>query len=413
MLPMFDNIYAREFYLNKIRGFYRDDMIKVVTGVRRCGKSSFIKSVANDLEASGVSAKNIIYMDLDSKQYLKVTTPDALEKAIDERLGGVEGYKYLLIDEIQNVEGFEPLINAYRGEGDISVFLTGSNSYLLSGELTTKLTGRYIEIEMFPLNFYEYLELKRFFGKNVSETAEEFNQYIRYGGFPKTVEYDSPEDKELYIRDVIEQIIVKDIRKHKKIRNLSVFDRVMTYMINNYGTTVNLTKILNYFRLEENLKITQETLYGYIQLLENAKIIYKCPRFDLKSKKSLKGEQKYYLADPGIYFSRNADARVNYGPALENLVYTYLSAKGYSLSIGKIGKLECDFIARKNNDYCYAQVSMTIAERATEDREYASLEMIPDNYPKYLFTLDPLLQRRNGIIHKNLADFMKKNEDLL
>ena len=262
MLPMFDNIYAREFYLNKIRGFYRDDMIKVVTGVRRCGKSSFIKSVANDLEASGVSAKNIIYMDLDSKQYLKVTTPDALEKAIDERLGGVEGYKYLLIDEIQNVEGFEPLINAYRGEGDISVFLTGSNSYLLSGELTTKLTGRYIEIEMFPLNFYEYLELKRFFGKNVSETAEEFNQYIRYGGFPKTVEYDSPEDKELYIRDVIEQIIVKDIRKHKKIRNLSVFDRVMTYMINNYGTTVNLTKILNYFRLEENLKITQETLYG-------------------------------------------------------------------------------------------------------------------------------------------------------
>ena len=412
MLPMFDNIYAREFYLNKIRGFYRDDMIKVVTGVRRCGKSSFIKSVANDLEASGVSAKNIIYMDLDSKQYLKVTTPDALEKAIDERLGGVEGYKYLLIDEIQNVEGFEPLINAYRGEGDISVFLTGSNSYLLSGELTTKLTGRYIEIEMFPLNFYEYLELKRFFGKNVSETAEEFNQYIRYGGFPKTVEYDSPEDKELYIRDVIEQIIVKDIRKHKKIRNLSVFDRVMTYMINNYGTTVNLTKILNYFRLEENLKITQETLYGYIQLLENAKIIYKCPRFDLKSKKSLKGEQKYYLADPGIYFSRNADARVNYGPALENLVYTYLSAKGYSLSIEKIGKLECDFIARKTNDYCYAQVSMTIAERATEDREYASLEMIPDNYPKYLFTLDPLLQRRNGIIHKNLADFMKKNEDL-
>ena len=410
---MFDGIYAREFYLNKIRGFYRDDMIKVITGVRRCGKSSFIKSVANDLEASGVPAENIIHMDLDAKQYLKITTPDALEKAIDERLGGVEGYKYLLIDEIQNVEGFEPLINAYRGEGDISVFLTGSNSYLLSGELTTKLTGRYIEIEMFPLNFYEYLELKRFFGKNVSETAEEFNQYIRYGGFPKTVEYDSPEDKELYIRDVIEQIIVKDIRKHKKIRNLSVFDRVMTYMINNYGATVNLTKILNYFRFEENLKITQETLYGYIQLLENAKIIYKCPRFDLKSKKSLKGEQKYYLADPGIYFSGNADARVNYGPALENLVYTYLSAKGYSLSIGKIGKLECDFIARKNNDYFYAQVSMTIAERATEDREYAPLEMIRDNYPKYLFTLDPLLQRRNGIIHKNLADFMKKNEDLL
>ena len=410
---MFERIYAREYYLNKIRGFYRDDMIKVVTGVRRCGKSSFIKSVANDLEANGVPAENIIYVDLDSKKYMKITTPDALEKVIDERIEGIEGVKYLLIDEIQNVEGFEPLINAYRGEGDISVFLTGSNSYLLSGELTTKLTGRYIEIEMFPLNFYEYLELKKFFGKSVSDTSEEFNQYIRYGGFPKTVEYDSPEDKELYIRDVIEQIIVKDIRKHKKIRNLSVFDRVMTYMINNYGATVNLTNILNYFRKAENLHITQETLYSYIQLLENAKILYKCPRFDLKSRKSLKGEQKYYLADPGIYFSRNADARVNYGPALENFVYTYLSAKGYSLSIGKIGKLECDFIARKNNDYCYAQVAMTIAERTTEDREYASLEKIRDNYPKYLFTLDPLLQRRNGIIHKNLAEFMEKNEDLL
>ena len=409
---MFDNIYAREYYLNKIRGFYRDDMIKVITGVRRCGKSSFIKSVANDLEASGVSTENIIYIDRDSKPYLKVTTPDALEKVIDEKVGGNREYKYLLIDEIQNVAGFEPLINAYRNEGNISVFLTGSNSYLLSGELTTKLTGRYIEIEMFPLNFFEYLELKKFFGKSVLDTSEEFNQYIRYGGFPKTVEYDSPEDKELYIKDVIEQIIVKDIRKHKKVRNLSVFDRVMTYMINNYGATVNLTNILNYFRNEEKLNITQETLYGYIKLLENAKILYKCPRFDLKSRKSLKGEQKYYLADPGIYFSNNADARINYGPALENLVFTYLKAKGYSLSIGKIGKLECDFIARKNNDYCYAQVAMTIAERSTEDREYASLEKIKDNYPKYLFTLDPLLQRRNGIIHKNLADFMKNNEDL-
>ncbi len=409
---MFDNIYAREYYLNKIRGFYRDDMIKVITGVRRCGKSSFIKSVANDLEASGVSSENIIYIDLDSKPYLKVTTPDALEKIIDEKIGNNGEYKYLLIDEIQNVAGFEPLINAYRNEGNISVFLTGSNSYLLSGELTTKLTGRYIEIEMFPLNFFEYLELKKFFGKSILDTSEEFNLFIRYGGFPKTVEYDSPEDKELYVRDVIEQIIVKDIRKHKKVRNLSVFDRVMTYMINNYGATVNLTNMLNYFRNEEKLNITQETLYGYIKLLENAKIIYKCPRFDLKSRKSLKGEQKYYLADPGIYFSNNSDARINYGPALENLVFTYLKAKGYSLSIGKIGKLECDFIARKNNDYFYAQVAVTIAERSAEDREYASLEKIKDNYPKYLFTLDPMLQRRNGIIHKNLADFMKNNENL-
>ena len=410
---MFENIYDREYYLNKIRGFYRDDMIKVITGVRRCGKSFFIKSVANDIERSGVPQENIIYIDLDSKKYLHVTTPAELEKAIDELLPSGGGYKYLFIDEIQNVDGFEPLINAYRNEGNISVFLTGSNSYLLSGELTTKLTGRYIEIEMFPLNFYEYLEMKKFRNKEILDIYGEFIQYIRYGGFPKTVEYDSPEDKEQYIRDIINQIITKDIRKHKKIRNMSVFDRVMTYIINNFGATVNLTNILNYFRNEEKINITQETLYSYIRLLENAKIIYRCPRFDLKSRKALKGEQKYYLADPGIYFSRNADARVNFGPVLENIVYTYLSAKGYSLSIGKVGRLECDFIARKNNDYYYAQVAMSIAERSTEEREYASLEKIADNYPKYLFTLDPLMQRRNGIIHRNLIDFIRNDEKLI
>ena len=410
---MFENVYDREYYLNKIRGFYRDDMIKVITGVRRCGKSFFIRSVANDIERSGVPQENIIYIDLDSKKYLHVTTPAELEKVIDDLLPSGTGYKYLFIDEIQNVEGFEPLINAYRNEGNISVFLTGSNSYLLSGELTTKLTGRYIEIEMFPLNFYEYLEMKEFKNKEISDISEEFTQYIRYGGFPKTVEYDSPEDKEQYIRDIIDQIITKDIRKHKKIRNMSVFDRVMTYIINNFGATVNLTGILNYFRNEEKINITQETLYSYIRLLENAKIIYRCPRFDLKSRKALKGEQKYYLADPGIYFSRNADARVNFGPVLENIVYTYLSAKGYSLSIGKIGRLECDFIARKNNDYYYVQVAMSIAERSTEEREYASLEKIADNYPKYLFTLDPLLQKRNGIIHRNLIDFISNDEKLI
>ena len=410
---MFKNIYAREYYLNKIRGFYHDDMIKVITGIRRCGKSSFLKSVANDLITSGILEQNIIYIDLDIKKYHKVTTSDQLEKIIDDLIDNNTEYKYLLIDEIQNVKDFEPLINAYRNEGNISIFLTGSNSYLLSGELTTKLTGRYIEIEMFPLNFYEYLELKKFFGKSISDASYEFNQYIRYGGFPKLVEYDSQEDKELYIQDVIKQIILKDIRKHKKIRNLSVFDRVMTYIINNFGSTVNFSNILKYFNNEEKIPITQETLYGYIRLLENAKVIYKCPRFDLKSRRSLKGEQKYYLADLGIYFSRNTDTRINYGPALENLFYTYLSAKGYSLSIGKIGRLECDFIARKNNEYCYAQVAMTIANRETEDREYASLEQIRDNYPKYLFTLDLLLQHRNGIIHKNLSEFMRKDNDLI
>ena len=186
----------------------------------------------------------------------------------------------------------------------------------------------------------------------------------------------------------------------------------MDYIVNNFGATTNLQNILKYFKNEEGISIKQETLHSYIKILENAKIIYKCPRFDIKSKKSLKGEQKYYLADLGIYFSRNVDQRINQGPALENVIYTYLSSRGYAMSIGKIGNLECDFITRKNMDYYYIQVSMTIAERKTEDREYAPFEKIRDNYPKYLFTLDPLLQRRDGVKHCNIIDFITKNREL-
>ena len=185
----------------------------------------------------------------------------------------------------------------------------------------------------------------------------------------------------------------------------------MNYIINNFGATTNLQNILRYFRNEEGIPIKQETLHGYIKILENAKIIYKCPRFDIKSRKSLKGEQKYYLADLSICFSRNVDRRINYGPALENIVYTYLTSRGYSMSVGRIGNLECDFITRKNMDYYYIQVAMTIAERKTEDREYAPFEKIRDNYPKYLFTLDPLLQRRDGVKHCNIINFIAKGED--
>ena len=189
---------------------------------------------------------------------------------------------------------------------------------------------------------------------------------------------------------------------HKKIKNKALFDKVMTYIINNFGATVSLSAIAEYFEKQEHITVRSETLNNYLQILENAKIIYKCPRFDVKSKKSLRGEQKYYLADLGIYFSRNIDARINYGPVLENIVYTYLSAKNYKMSVGRIGKLECDFITRTNDEYRYIQIAMTIMSPETEEREYKPFSFIRDNYPKYLFTIDTLLQRRDGIIHKNI-----------
>ena len=407
-----DKIYRREYYLNKIRGFYNSDLIKVITGIRRCGKSYFLLSVIEDLKEKGIPEKDIVYINLDKRGFKNIKTPEQLESVIISSVTD-DDFKYIFIDEIQNVNGFEEVINSFREEGNCSIFITGSNSYLLSGELVTKLTGRYIELEMFTLTFYEYLEMKKFIGKSVSENkTEELNRYIRFGGFPKALEFDDEQDKLLYIKNVIGQIMEKDIVKHKKIRNKSVFEKVKTYIINNFGSTTSLSNILDYFNRVEHVNIKLETLNGYLEILENAKIIYKCSRFDVKSRASLRGEQKYYLADLGIYFAANVDARINYGPVLENILYTYLKSKAYGVSVGRIGKLECDFIARKNTDYYYAQVAMTIMDKTTEDREYEPYRHIRDNYPKYLFTLDNLLQKRDGVVHANLADFISQDKEL-
>lgn len=408
---MTKKLYVRQYYMEKIRGFYNSDLIKVISGIRRCGKSCFMLSVIEDLKQNGVADKDIIYLNLDKRGFTKIKTPEALEAAIEERIKD-DSFKYILIDEVQNVVGFEETVNAYREDGNFSIFITGSNSYLLSGELATKLTGRYIEIEMFTLNFREFIEMKKFLGKPINTNiAEEFNEYIRFGGFPKTLEFDSPENKDLYVTGVISQILDKDVKRHKKIRKRAVFERVMTYVINNFGATTSLSNIADYFQ-KEGITILPETLNTYLKILESAKIIYKCPRFDVKSKKSLRGEQKYYLADLSIYFSRNVDARINYGPVLENIVYTYLSAKGYKVSVGRIGTLECDFITRIQDEYRYVQVAMTIMDEKTEHREYAPFAKIRDNYPKYLLTMDSLLQKRDGVIHKNIMDFIAGDENL-
>ncbi|MBQ7012212.1 MAG: ATP-binding protein [Clostridia bacterium] len=409
---MKQRVYTRQYYIDKIRGFYHSDLIKVVTGIRRSGKSFFMLSVMEDLKKSGVNEKDIIYLNLDKRGYRKIKTPDALEAAIEDLITDGD-FKYLFIDEVQNVIGFEEVINGFREDGNFSIFITGSNSYLLSGELSTKLTGRYIEVEMFTLNFREYLEMKAFLGKKIKDNkTEEFNEYLRFGGFPKTLEFDDPADKDFYISDVIKQILEKDVVRHKKIRNRAVFDKVMAYVINNFGATVSISGIAEYFEKHDHIKIRTETINNYLKILENAKIIYECPRFDVKSKRSLRGEQKYYLADLGIYFSRNVDARINYGPVLENIVYTYLSAKSYKISVGRIGKLECDFITRINDEYRYIQVAMTIMHEDTEEREYRPFRKILDNYPKYLLTVDQLLQKRDGVIHKNIIDFISENENL-
>lgn len=405
------DFYKRENYLRKIRGFYHDcGLIKAITGLRRCGKSCLMQTIADELLQQGIPPENIIRIDLDRRGFKSIRTPEQLEQKIDS-LSSAPGIKYLFIDEVQNVKGFEEIINAFRTEGSHSIFITGSNSYLLSGEMMTKLTGRYIEFEMFPLTFEEYEGMKAYYGKHIDpDMTREFDQYIIEGGFPKTIEYDSIEDKRAYAKSVISEIFAKDISRRIKIRNRSVFDKVQRYVINNFGATVSIANIATDLA-RQGISVKRETLHRYIKILEDAKIIYECKRFDLKSRRSIRGEQKYYLADMGIYFASNTDNRINYGPVLENIIYIYARSLGYEISIGRIGRLECDFILRSaTNNYAYVQSAMTImSDISTENREYAPLEQIKDNYPKFVMTRNDMVQHRNGIRHVNIPDFIKKH----
>lgn len=407
-------LFRRESYLEKIRGFYHDDgMIKVITGIRRCGKSCLMHTIEEELREAGVPDSNIAYFDLDRYGFRSVKTPEQLETLIEPLLQ-VEGMKYLFIDEVQNVAGFEDVINEFRSEGGFSIFVTGSNSYLLSGELMTKLTGRYIEIEMQTLDFREYCDMKRFLGQEVSSNlATELDTYIVEGGFPKALDYPELADKRAYTRSVVEEIFQKDIKRRVKIRNVSLFNLVRDYVINNFGATTSLTNILSDLEEKQGVRLKRETLNRYLQVLEDAKLISKCTRFDVKSRKSLTGEQKYYLADLSLYFALNTDNRINYGPVLENIVYRYARSLGYEVSVGRIGKLECDFIMRgRDMGYSYVQVAMTImASEKTENREYRPLEQIRDNYPKFVLTRADPIQRRSGIIHENVPELIASGLD--
>lgn len=404
-------LFPRENYLKKIRGFYHDEgMIKVITGVRRCGKSCLMQCIAEELRAESIDDEHIVFFDLDRYGYRSVKAPEQLEDLIRPLLA-ISGTKYLFIDEVQNVDGFEDVLNGLRTEGGFSIFITGSNSYLLSGELATKLTGRYIEFEMQTLDFGEYCQMKRFLGLPVNPNpVAEFDTYILEGGFPKTMDYPRLADKRAYVAAVIQEIFEKDIRRRVKIKNVSVFNQVRDYLINNFGATTSLTNIQSDLESKQGVKVKRETLARYLQILEDAKIISKCARFDLKSRKSLRGEQKYYLADLSFYFALNTDNRINYGPVLENIVYRYALSQGCKVSVGRIGKLECDFILRNHEmGYAYVQVAMTImADRATEEREYRPFAQIMDNYPKYLLTRGDVIQQRDGIIHANIPEFMQE-----
>lgn len=414
---MFNNVYPREKYLKKIRPFYDADIIKVITGIRRCGKSFILKAIMNELIDRGIPKTQIIYIPLDRRGYKNIKTSEELETKIESMLGDDENY-YLFIDEVQNVFGFESVIHAYAEEG-YSIFLTGSNSYLLSDEISTKLTGRYLNFETFTLDFSEYLEMKRFFKKKIDQDIYvEFEEYILNGGFPKTIEFDDIQARQTYTRGIISEIFEKDVKTRKRISNVPVYERVQSFLLNNYSAPFSLSNLLECLE-KEGYKTKATTVRGYIEDLKKAKIIYECNRFDLKSKKSLRREQKYYLSDLAIYFAMNTDNRLSYGPSLENMVYLYLASQDYQISIGKIGKLECDFITRNTSgDYAYIQVTYTMQGediKATErikEREYRPFRKIRDGYPRYIVSLDRFRDQQEGVHHINAIDLFLGKEKI-
>ena len=414
---MFNNVYPREKYLKKIRPFYDSDIIKVITGIRRCGKSFILKAIMNELIDRGIPKTQIIYIPLDRRGYKNIKTSEELETKIESMLGDDENY-YLFIDEVQNVFGFESVIHAYAEEG-YSIFLTGSNSYLLSDEISTKLTGRYLNFETFTLDFSEYLEMKRFFKKKIDQDIYvEFEEYILNGGFPKTIEFDDIQARQTYTRGIISEIFEKDVKTRKRISNVPVYERVQSFLLNNYSAPFSLSNLLECLE-KEGYKTKATTVRGYIEDLKKAKIIYECNRFDLKSKKSLRREQKYYLSDLAIYFAMDTDNRLSYGPSLENMVYLYLASQDYQISIGKIGKLECDFITRNTSgDYAYIQVTYTMQGediKATErikEREYRPFRKIRDGYPRYIVSLDRFRDQQEGVHHINAIDLFLGKEKI-
>lgn len=409
-----EKLYKRELYLSKIRGFYNDpETIKVITGIRRCGKSSLLETIIEELKESDIKEKNIIEIKLDKRPNKNIKTAEQLDKLIETYINDND-FKYIFLDEIQNVNGFEEVIESYRNEKNYSIFITGSNSYLLSGKLITKLTGRKIEIEMLPLNFYEYIDMKRFLNIEEKDSIyEEFNEYIREGGFPGALNYSNEQDRKLYVRNILDDIFIKDIKANQKIKNSETFQNIQRYIINNFGSMISAPSIQKYYN-SINISIDIRTIKKYISLLCDAKIIYPCNTFDIKSKISISGEKKYYLADLSIYFLYNTDNKFNYGPILENILHNYLISKGYNLSVGKIGKLEVDFIARYQNDnYFYIQVSKNIDNEKTAEREYRPFYEIKDMYPRYLFLLDLIIKDNiDGIKNVNIAKFIANNQDL-
>nr|WP_301867944.1 ATP-binding protein [Methanobrevibacter smithii] len=394
----------RKFYLEKIVKLIDTEDIKVITGVRRCGKTILLKQIIDELENRGIASENIIYMSFESSKYKNIRNDDDLDEFIFSKTNNLNGKIYLLFDEIQKVKNWEVSLNSYRVDLECDIYITGSNSQLLSGELATLISGRYISINMLPFSFKELIQYYDEMHENIDE-IKLFEQYLSYGGFPGLLNYEN-EEKEKYLYDLYSTIVLNDILYKNKVKDLDLLERLMEFMISNIGQLFSANSISKYIK-NENRKTTPHTIINYMDYARNAFIFYQIKRENIKQKRKLLISDKYYLVDSGFYFIFNGSTQRNWGQLLENIVFLELIRQGYSITIGKIQDLEVDFVCRKANQIKYIQVSQSILDENTRKREFKSLEKISDSYPKYVISMDSFDFSANGIIHLNIIDFLK------
>lgn len=401
----------RELYMEKVINFIDKDVIKIITGMRRCGKSYLFKLIIQELKKRGVNESDILLVDLELPKYNYIKTREELDEIVLKFMDTHDNNVYLLFDEIQNVADWEISINSYYKLGTTDIYITGSNSKLMSKEFATLLTGRYISIEMYPFSFNEFLEYKKelndspFIINDLNSDLENyFEEYRQYGGIPLTIS--SQIDKELVLNGIYSSIILNDIVERYEIRNIGLFKRVVKFIIENTGNLISANSIYNYLK-QKKLKITKQTVYNYLEYLENAYIISKATKEDLIGKKEIIGSEKFYLLDTGFYKSQLEEKQQNIGHILENIVFIELKRQGYKVTVGNINNFEVDFVCRKNSQKMYIQVSYLLDNEEIVEREFGPLLKIKDNYPKYVLSMDKILQPQNGIKHMNLIDFLR------
>ena len=393
----------RELYLKRIRPFYHSELIKVITGVRRCGKSVLLKQIKEELIEGGVKEERIIYINFEDYQYRKFKDPDEFYAYIENIIRDEK--MYLMFDEIQNVDNFELVINSFRATHDVSIFLTGSNSKLLSGELATHLGGRTISFTMYPFTFKEFCEFK-----DKTPDYQLLDEYCTWGGFPLVCQAENDDMKETILMNLYDSIILKDIVQRNKIKSVNVLEKVIDYLVSTSGMILsaqNITKVL----ISEKQKVSEPTIYDYIRYILDAYIINKVERYDIRRKKVLAFEEKTYVCDLGIFHLKKNKVKDEFGSMMEILVYNELAARGYKIYIGKTYRGEIDFIVEKNNKKSYIQVEYLLNNEETIEREFGAFNSISDHYPKYVISYDTIqLSERNGINHIPMMKFLLEDE---